>query len=477
MSGLTRKYYWYLSAFLRKHGTLLLISVVGASVFFSLFIPNVANRLETKPRRYIGMVGSYTLQTLPQTIQEKISAGLTTVEDDGSVSPAVAARWSVEDDGKTYRFVIKDNLVWQDGKPLQPSDIGYSFKDVETITTQNDVVFKLPDSYIPFPTIVSQPLFRSTSEPYLFLFRREKIIGLGTHQVLSFTKESQRLQQSERLTELVLDSDQERLIYRFYPTEDTAVAAFKRGEVDTLTDLTAPHDVADWPTTTITQRLHPERYLAVFFNLNDPKFAKNIRQALSYALEKPSGALRAIGPISPLSWAYLEGGKTYDYDLERATERILSALPEQTLTFELLTTPSFEAKAEQIKQQWESFGDQAVTACQADDSIKDKSGCDHLDIQVQIRITNFPDTTNFESLLIGQESPADPDQYYFWHSEQSTNFTHYKNTRIDSLLEKGRQVGELQERKAVYQEFQQFLLEDAPAVFLEHLSSFDISRK
>ena len=78
---------------------------------------------------------------------------------------------------------------------------------------------------------------------------------------------------------------------------------------------------------------------------------------------------------------------------------------------------------------------------------------------------------------MGQESPPDPDQYFLWHSEQPTNFTRYKNTRIDSLLEKGRKTLDQQERTTIYQEFQQFLLEDPPAIFLRHLQSFELQRK
>ena len=77
---------------------------------------------------------------------------------------------------------------------------------------------------------------------------------------------------------------------------------------------------------------------------------------------------------------------------------------------------------------------------------------------------------------MGQEIPVDPDQYFLWHSDQSTNFTNYQNTRIDSLLEKGRQTIDQNKRKEVYQEFQQFMLEDPPAIFLRHLFSFDVKR-
>lgn len=471
-----RKYYWYFSAFWNKHGKLIVSSVVLAILIFSLFIPLIANTLETKKRMYIGLVGDYSINTLPLEIQTLISSGLTSLEEDGSASPAIATRWTVEDDGLTYRFVINKDLFWQDGKELTPDDIAYNFNDVETITTQNDIVFKLPDEYVPFPTTVAQPIFRTIQEPYLLFFKRNRIIGLGEYEVLQYVQTEQQLQRNSRLKELVLDSPQERRIYRFYVTENEAITAFKQGKVDILQNMTSAYDLANWANVQTAQTLSTDTYLAVFFNLNDPLFPKNIRQALYYSLQKPTDNSRADSPINPTSWAYLDGAKAYEYDLNRATERILSSSPELPLQFSLTTTPNFASRAEDIKRQWEDFGQHAATACLDEKTIEEKAKCENLKIQVSIKISNYPDTNDFQAILMGQKTPADPDQYYLWHSDQQGNFMGYKNTRIDNLLEKGRQTQDETERKAIYQEFQQFLVEDAPVIFLEYLKNFQISR-
>lgn len=253
--------------------------------------------------------------------------------------------------------------------------------------------------------------------------------------------------------------------------------AFKLGEVDKIVDITSPGDLINWTSVKFSKSLRRDRYLAVFFNQSLPIFSKNVRQALSYATDKSQLKNRALGPISPDSWAYFGGTKTYDYDLERALERILDELPNEPLKFELTTTSDFAQEAEKIKTDWESFGTKAYPACLEKKEIKDKAPCENLKIEVSLRINNYPDTDNFQALLVGQQSHPDPDQYYLWHSLEPTNFTHYKNTRIDSLLEKGRQIVDQKERTAIYQEFQQFFLEDAPAIFLRYLESYDVERK
>jgi len=466
-----RKYYWYLSAYLRKHGKTLVVSLVLAIAFFSLVLPTALRVVSAKPKRYIGLIGQYSLASLPNIISDDISLGLTKLETDGTVSSAASERWSVEDEGRMYRFVIRQDLRWHDGKLLSPEDIKYQFSDVERISTPNDVVFKLPAAFVPFPSSVAQPLLRYVEEPAYVFFKRIVIVGLGPSKVISYKL------QGNFIKELTTESASERKVYRFYLTEPDAVTAFKKGQVDILADLTQGYDVADWPTTTVSKSLQTSRYLAAFFNMNNPLFKKNVRQSLSYALPKPTNDTRAIGPIDPQSWVYLSAGKSYDYDLERAKERMMDSLPDQPLTFSLTTTSLFTQRAEEIKLAWESFGQHMVTYCQSKASAEEKDKCPNTQIEVTVKITGFPDTNDYEVLLIGQEIPRDPDQYFMWHSNQSTNFTGYKNTRIDSLLEKGRTIAEKEERKALYQEFQQFLLEDAPAAFIEHLHTFEVRRK
>lgn len=465
-----RKVYWYLTAYAKKHGLVFLSSIIFAVAIFSFIVPSLVATFENKQKNYVGIIGDFTLDTLPIEVTSKLSAGLTKIEVDGTVTPLLSERWTLEQDGKTYRFILKKNVYWTDGTELKTDDINYSFSDVETIITPNDIVFKLPDTFAPFPAAVSTPILKKETETYRLFLKRPTIIGIGPYQLIDYKKKA------NRISEVTLEGQQDRYVYRFYLTEKDAVTAFKHGEVDTLPNLSQTFDLPEWKTATITKQLDTQKYLAVFFNINMPIFTKNIRQALSYAIEKPVDESRALGPINPQSWAYLPAGKTYDKDIPRSIERILDEVPQEPIQLELTTTSLYQADAQLIKEQWEDLGQQAYAECQTTASITDKNLCENVKIVVNLRITNFPDTSNFQLLLIGQESPSDPDQYALWHSDQSTNFSRYKNTRIDNLLEKGRKTNNTQERKEIYQEFQQFFLEDAPAIFLRHLDNYTITR-
>lgn len=464
-----RKAYWYLTAYLKKHGTIVIISFITGVAFFWFLLPPFVEYLAVSERHYIGIIGDYSLSDLPPQVSEKLSIGLTRITEDGTPKAAAAERWTIDQEGTTVRFVLKKDLLWQDGTPLTPSDISYKLPQVETIVTPNDIVFKLPAPFAPFTTTVTKPLFKEGTIDG-FLKRKPTVIGLGEFSIKKYESVGQRLK------ELIIEGNGKQFIYRFYLTEDAALTAFKLGEIDQLSGLAREFDVFNWSTVSMKKTLNTSQYLAVFFNVRNPLFTKNIRQALSYALEKPVSNERAIGPISRDSWGYLEGGKTYDQDWIRGSERILAEIPQQPLAIELTTTNLFVDDAEKIKKTWEAFGLQVYEDCKKNAAIKDKATCENTKISVTIRVNNFPDTTNFQALLTGQKTSADPDQYTLWHSSQPTNFTGYKNTRIDSLLEKGRQTYDLQERTEIYQEFQQFFLEDPPAIFIRYLWNFDIAR-
>jgi len=353
---------------------------------------------------------------------------------------------------------------------LKPEDIHYNFADVQTISTPNEVIFTLPEPFAPFTVSVSEPILRTEWEKKIFSPRKMKIIGIGQYKMLDYKLKG------NNLSEFKIDGPDARYIYRFYLTENEAVNAFKKGEVDVLLNISNCYDLCEWPNLEMAKELSYSRYLAIFFNNSDPLLNKNIRQALSYVLEKNYGSARAIGPINPNSWAYLQGGKDYAKDFDRAIERLISDIPRAPLHFELTTSSNFSNEAEAIKKELEAFSPLAIEKCIAAKDVKEKALCQNLDIKINIKISNFPDLDNYQLLLIGQESSIDPDQYFMWHSSQPTNFTNYKNTRIDSLLEKGRKTLDLEERRTIYQEFQQYLLEDPPAIFLRYLDNYSIAR-
>lgn len=466
-----RKLYWYLTAYIKKKGLIFVFSLIVGGVLFSVFVPMIFSALGQSQAEYIGIIGEYTLDNLPPVIKNQLSAGLTATQPDGSAVPLLATRWAVEQDGTQYRFLFQDNLFWSDGQPVTSEDIQYSFPDVERVTTPQDVAFKLPAPYAAFPNLVSEPLLRRGSLKQLGLFSKPSVIGIGPVAIVDYKTIGNKLIQLE------LSTPDGKQIYRFFLTEEEAVTAFKQGKIDSIQNLLDQKDIMDWPNVETQTTTLSDQYMALFFNHRDGRLQKNVRQAFAYAISKSTGNNRATGPISSQSWAYFSGVKDYDQDYDRAIERLFDELPREPLSFTITTTPLYAERASQIAAELTELGRRAEEKCQASSKITEKELCPNLAIKITERVVSVPDKSNFELMLIGQKTSADPDQYAMWHSSQDSNFTGYKNTRIDTLLEKGRQVTDQAERRVIYEEFQQYLLEDVAAVFLEQLETYQVRRK
>ncbi len=108
-----RHIYWYITTFIKKHGWIVLVSLVGAVTLFSFLVPLLVSQITFKKTQYVGLVGEYTLDSLPTEITEQISYGLMMVQtSDYEVVPALAEKYTISDDGKTYTFTIKPELHW-----------------------------------------------------------------------------------------------------------------------------------------------------------------------------------------------------------------------------------------------------------------------------------------------------------------------------------------------------------------------------
>jgi peptide/nickel transport system substrate-binding protein len=428
-------------AFFLKFKSLILLGIVVGIVLFFL-IKLLGPTLFMQKGKTIGLVGKYRTDNLPISILSMIGEGLTTVDESGVVGPGLADSWETPDVGQTWIFHLKNGLVWQDDKKVTAQTIVYSFSDAKEETPDaKTIVFKLQSSFAPFPSIVSQPVFK------------KGLLGTGEWKVTKASLSGSYIQK------LVLSNkNREEIIYKFYPTEERAKLAFKLGSVDTLEGMFSKEPFDTWKNTDLAADVNKYRYAALFFNNNDNLLSsKELRQALAYAIDKTKlPGPRAFGPVSPDSWAYNPQVKPYIFDQRRANEIISGMAKEvrENLNINLSTSTVLLPVAEQIAKDWETVG-----------------------VKTSIRVENdIPQ--DFQAFLAVLDISKDPDQYSIWHSTQSvTNIANYQDARIDKLLEDGRLEMDTEKRKKIYLDFQRFLVEDSPAIFLYHPITYTISRK
>ena len=420
-----------IQAFVNKFKAIIVVSVgVGIAFFILLnfFVPAI-NSTTVK----IGMVGRFTTNTLPEKITGKISRGLTRVEADGNVVPDTAQSWETSDGGKTWTFKLRANVKWQDDKDLIAQDINYEFSDATIqVLNEKEIKFNLQSNFSAFPIILSKPIFK------------KGLLGLGDYKVQNISLVGGNVQ---KLT--IKNKQKDKIIYKFYPTEERLKLALKLGEVDMIEGLQDLDEFTSWKTLHINKDIGYNNFVAIFFNTESEKIKdKTIRQALSYALDKETfSEVRAISSISPYSWAYNPQVKKYLIDNEKAKDA-------KDISVKISTLPNLLGTAEKVARQWKEIG-----------------------VNTEIEVTpNIPQ--DFDVFLATVDTPKDPDQYSLWHSTQEgTNISKYKNARIDKLLEDGRTELDTETRKKIYLDFQRFIVEDVPAIFLYHPIFYTVSRK
>jgi len=429
----------FLTAILKKQYRMIFLGLfLGVVCYFT--VPLALKYFSgSKKILKIGLVGQYEVSELPSEILRDISFGLTSVSPKGEAQPALAASWQVKDENKTYIFRLKDeDFYWHDGQKLQPADINYNFKDVKLTVNGNELIFNLREPFSPFPVVLSKPLFK------------KGLIGLGPYKV-------QKIERRGNYVKSILlvpawDKSLPKKLYRFYNTDKDLKLGFNLGEVDILEDLLDIQGIALGPVVKVEKKPLLNAYIAVFFNTAKPPFTdKSFRQALAYAIPKDE-TNRALGPISPTNWAYNPAVKPYTLDLAHAKSLLKGQEGLKDLNLKILTFPQFESIANLVHNSWQQIG-----------------------IESQVQITTFiPE--DYDVLILARETPDDPDQYAFWHSTQSGNLSNFKSLRIDKLLEDGRTLLDKEARKDNYFDFQRFLVEESPAVFLSHPEVYTVIR-
>ncbi|MDP3941809.1 MAG: ABC transporter substrate-binding protein [bacterium] len=441
---------WLVKAYLKKWGKVILLSfVAGLIVFLTLLSTSrfLLHLLPLERRVSIGYIGAYRIDGLPKDLQQKLSRGLTKVGADGSVSANASSSWQIKDDGKTYVFTLRDDVYYSDGQKLTARSVPYEFRGVKKEVLGNrTVAFHLQDKYAPFLVTASRPIIR------------KGFVGLGEYGIQNVELNG------EFVRTLSLVSKKNKLLvekYIFYPSEEALKIAFSLGEVKKAVGLSDDTFIntqfSNFKDVSVLKSTDKDLLVTLFFDNRDPVLSDpKLRSGLSYAIpESFSQGERSFLPYSPtFQYASKEGIEKHQ-DFTHASLLLSpekNASPGSHLTLTLKTLSKYRQTAEAIAEAWKKVN--------VETTIEEVDG--------------RPDS--FQVYLGDFSIPRDPDQYSLWHSTSANNITHFKNTRIDKLLEDGRKTTVLKERKDIYNDFQKYLLADSPAAFLYFPYEYTVSR-
>lgn len=400
-----------------------------------LLVVGLINRDRLTPNSSVseGIIGTYTKTDLPLVVTTLLSRGLVKLDTANIPQPDLAESWSANKDLNEYTFKLRSGLVWSDGTPIKAGEMNVSVPD-STITTPDDqtIVIKLKDSFSPLPSLLNKPVFKKGT-----------LVGVGPYRVSRVDIQPHSIFVSR--VDLKPTSDQfPNLTVKFYQTEEELKKALSLGSVQSIIGVNDPTELTKQPPFALYSKPSQSRIVTIFYNTEDPILSdENFRLALSYGAPSIAGEEEAVTPLAKNSWAFNGEVKNYLDNQQMAKSALAKVKNGKDSTITLTVTESLKGVGERIVEEWNKQGVKAVTRVES----------------------GLPQ--NFQALLITQKIPSDPDQYQFWHSTQTqTNISKISLPRLDKDLEDGRKIADLDQRKALYKDFQKVLLDHAPATFL-----------
>ena len=431
-------------------------------------------------------------------VTDQIFNGLVGLDENLSPVPELAERWTIEDDGRAYRFALRQHVTWHDGAPFTSADVKFTFENallkyhsrtraalqdlVQAIETPDDhtVVFRLQRPYSPLlqrldvveASIIPKHLYDGkdllTGEP------TRRPVGTGPFRFVSYAPADRVVLERNPTYFRPGLPGVDRLVFRIMPTAGTAVAALEKGEIDYVGGVAGPE----------VERLRKTPGIAVVSGTGGsggsvcedvliPNLAHRplgdirVRRAIAMAIDRQFIVDRvyfgqgrpATGPISHLlAWAYTPEVRQYPHDPEWAMRLLDEAGLKPHADGERLAITFTHASTQQrlgqaLREQLKAVG-----------------------ITLNLQTVDFNAAVeqvfvkkNFDLGMASFCNGADPDigvrRVYVSSNIGPFPFSNgagYRNQRVDELFDEASRLQDRTERRARYVEIQKLLAEDVP---------------
>lgn len=286
--------------------------------------------------------------------------GLTGVDDDGAVVPALAESWTT-DDGTVWTFKLRQGVKFHDGSTLTADDVVDSIATAQDPTLSPGLSTYWPDYVVGAEKTADDEVTITLTSPHgdfdvevsnvagLFItssaFFKEAgsdygsskalIVGTGPYRVTEFNPSSHL--SLARFEDWWGDFDgPDAVRIDFIGEDSTRLLAFQEGEIDAALNVPVA-SVEQWQTNGASVSSYSDRsYYGLTFDESVPPFDDiHVRRAVAYALDKQSivdGILKGYGQVATGIDApeQLAGWTGNDVD---AAQKLVDELP--ALSFDL----------------------------------------------------------------------------------------------------------------------------------------------
>ena len=437
------------------------------------------------------------------TVAAQMYSGLIHMDKEANPHPDLAKSWNISSDGLTYTFHLRDDVKWLDGEALTSADVKYSleklvgkynarakaaYRQIKTIEIPDKytVIIRLKQPYSPLMRvftahdgcIMPKHLYEGT-DVLMNPHNMENPIGTGPYKFKEWVK-------GDHIT-LVRNENYfkkgrpflDRLIFKVIPSSASRAIAFETGEVGAiLGSQSFPYQALDRlkkvPNIRLIDLGVPSVIGAHFNYIDNAILAKReVRMAFAHAIDKKfivDKGMRGVGTVidsiipAGLPWAYNPNAPKYPYDVEKANRLLDEAgYPRKgsagvrfsiRLAFEA-GNASAERPAEIIREQLKKVGI----------AIK----LDRLERSVMLtKIFKKYDFDIWYGPLTTKGHPAlGVARLYISDNIKPrpfTNFTRYRNSKVDKLFDLAVATPKREEMVKAYHEIQEIIMRDLPMV-------------
>jgi peptide/nickel transport system substrate-binding protein len=432
--------------------------------------------------------------------------------------PGLATEWAWSDDGKVLSMTLRDDLTWEDGKPVTAADVAFTYELIQdpiVASPRAGFTERMVDGKAPLvldPTHIewhfTEAYDRDSQIGHtgaMIVMPKHKLEGAdraalrkhpmrttplsyGPYRVNKWDP-GQRivLTPNEAFTGTAAEQSRlNRIVFRFIPEYATRLLSLEQGDVDMAMGLRV--EDADR-----LRKEHPEIKLErrgmrsmdyIAWNLKNPLFKDvRVRRAFAHAVDvdgmigkmftSDTGeayAQRAVGTITPeLCGVHNDDIVPIPFELEQAKSLMQQAgwtdsdgdgvLDKDGKPFKFtLTTNGENARRQDIQ-------------------VLVQAQLKQLGVEVQLATAESNTfferlrKRNFDAAVAGWAAALFVDPSDVWHSDlpdhrMEFNFTSYSDPAADALIEKGLATPEPREAAPIWKDLQKEIYEDQPYMFL-----------
>jgi peptide/nickel transport system substrate-binding protein len=429
-------------------------------------------------------------------VAQQIFDPLVWINDAGEFEPALAESWTVSDDGLTYTYKLREDVVFHNGEPFNADAVVFTWgvaKDPENqyfnIWERASEVNKVDEFTVEIVSPEINSLFLSLTATQWFFFPpayyaevgrsdfSQAPIGTGPFMLTEWI-------QGDRI---VLDKNPnywrdgfpklDRLIFRPITESSTRAAAIQTGEVDIVNRL-SPDEAASLggiDGVNVIEYATNRVYYIAFNNLTsgvgEPTEDPIVRQALNYAVDVEGiiGALfagkgrQATGFVTPADFGYDATLTAYPYDPDKARELLAEAgwADGFDIGFECPTGAytNFEQVCEAIEAQ---LGEVGVNA-----SLKLTESGAYWDLEAEKQLPPlFGDSWS-------NANPESYDRLFGALGGNDASFSAWSDPVIDDLLAEILLTIDDTARASLYVDLQAYMFDEPPFIYLYEPFSFE----